>query len=132
MDANGQTLDLQPLHPVRDRRGRFVLGQSGNYRGRPRAAFAELCRVIAVRRKLPELLGEVARGMGKFRKTDVATRIKAAQFLLNYAYHVYLASEEGPDEEPRVQWAKRIVMDGEIIDRIQEESMIYARIVVDR
>jgi hypothetical protein len=123
VDANGQTLDLQPLHPVRDRRGRFVPGQSGNYRGRPRSAFAELCRAIAVKRKLPELLGEVARGVGEFRKTDVATRIKAAQLLLNYTYHLSLATEEGADEEPRIQWVKRIILNGDVIDRIQSNGV---------
>lgn len=68
-------------------------------------------------------LKAVARGVGEFRKTDVATRIKAAQLLLNYAYHMSLPTKEGVDEEPRIQWVKRIILDGDVIDRIQSDGV---------
>jgi hypothetical protein len=102
--------DLRAACPDRDRRGRFAAGVSGNSLGRPREALSALCRV---KRKLPEMLGEVARGVGEFREVDVGTRLRAAQLLLQYGFGPALlpAAEEEVSDVPRVQFVKRIVVD---------------------
>jgi hypothetical protein len=88
---------------------------SGNYRGTPREAFAKLCRSITAQRKLPELLGDVARGVGEFRETDVNTRIRAAALLLSYAFGPpTMTSVEAVDEEPRVMVIKRVFLDDKL------------------
>jgi len=68
---------------------------SGNLWSRPREAFSDQCRAIVVKRKLPELLGEVARGVGEFSGTDVNTRIRAVALLLSYAFGPPMADSSG-------------------------------------
>jgi len=115
MGDNGQLPNLEPVLPKRDRRGRFAPGQSGNYNGRPREAFSEQCRAIAVKRKLAEMLGEVARGVGEFRETDVNTRIRAAGLLFSYAFGPPMVPVEAVDEMPPAQIIKRIFLDERLL-----------------
>ena len=87
---------------------RFRAGQSGNYKGRPGEAFSERCCAIAEKRRLPELLGEVARGVSPFGKVDMNVRIKAAQILLHYGYGPPPLLGDEISEVPRIQFVKRI------------------------
>jgi hypothetical protein len=110
----------------RDENGRFTAGSSGNYAGRPRQALSELCRSITARRKLPQMLGEIARGVGEFREVDVATRIRAAQLVLQYGFGAPLlpAAEEEVSNVPRVQVIKRIILDdGRVVDKPVEDGL---------
>ena len=97
---------------LRDQNGRFAAGASGNYAGRPRAALSELCRNITHKRRLVQMLGEMADGVGRFRDIDAATRLKAVTLLLSYGFGpaVVPASAE-VDDEPRVRFVKNIVVD---------------------
>jgi hypothetical protein len=108
----GDSGQLPSTPPERDRRGRYAPGQSGNYRGRPRTGFAELCRAIVERHRLPGMLAAMACATGQFRKIDFGSRLKAVQILLHYGYGPPLIpADEVGDDVPRVVVVKRIVVD---------------------
>jgi hypothetical protein len=75
-----------PPKVLRDKKGRWAPGTCPNPRGRPKDALTTLMQQISNRRRIPQFLGEVASGVGKYAKTDIGTRIKAAQIVLSYAY----------------------------------------------
>jgi hypothetical protein len=87
VSANGtQSLPENRPVPVRNKLGHYVKGTCGNPAGRPKNSLADLMRRISDKRRIPQFLGEVAAGIGKYRKVEIATRIKAAQLVLSYGY----------------------------------------------
>jgi hypothetical protein len=67
---------------------RWIKGQSGNAKGRPRdvTAIAGRARSQVERHKLIEELGEIGARAGKYTQVDVGQQIRAIQLLLAYGY----------------------------------------------
>jgi len=67
---------------------RWIKGQSGNRRGRPKAgtAIAELARRQLDKHKLVEKLGGIADGEPGVAEVDVDQQLRAIQLLLAYGY----------------------------------------------
>jgi hypothetical protein len=67
---------------------RWIKGQSGNSKGRPRdgTAIAGLARSQVERHKLIEKLGGIGARAGEYTKVDVDQQIRAIQLLLAYGY----------------------------------------------
>ena len=76
---------------------RWAKGQSGNPKGRPKAAtaIADLARSQVERHKLVEKLGSIGAGEGDYREVDVDQQLRAIQLLLAYGYGPPRAEIEG-------------------------------------
>ena len=78
---------------------RWIKGQSGNPKGRPRegTAIAGLARSQVQRHKLVEALGRIGARQGEYAKADVDQQIRAIQLLLAYGYGPPRGELEGGD-----------------------------------
>ena len=67
---------------------RWIKGESGNPKGRPRegSAIASLARSQVQKHKLVEKLGRMGARQGEYNKIDVDQQIRAIQLLLAYGY----------------------------------------------
>ena len=67
---------------------RWVKGQSGNRRGRPRngTAIAPLARAQVQKHKLVDKLGSIGARTGEYVEVDVDHQLRAIQLLLAYGY----------------------------------------------
>jgi len=67
---------------------RWIKGESGNPKGRPRegSAIAGLARSQVQKHKLVEELGRIGARQGEYNKIDVDQQIRAIQLLLAYGY----------------------------------------------
>ena len=67
---------------------RWVKGQSGNRKGRPRngTAIAQLARAQVDKHKLVEKVGSIGARQGEYAKVDVDQQVRAIQLLLAYGY----------------------------------------------
>ena len=76
---------------------KWIEGQSGNPKGRPReaAAIASLARNQALKHKLVEKLGRMGTGKGEYSKIDADLQIRAIQLLLSYGYGPARSEHEG-------------------------------------
>ena len=79
--------------------GRWIRGQSGNPKGRPRngTAIAKLARSQIEKYKLVEKLGRIGGREGEYSKADADQQIRAIQLLLAYGYGPPRAEIEGGD-----------------------------------
>jgi hypothetical protein len=68
--------------------GRWLTGQSGNPKGRPRneIAIAALARSQVKKHKLVERLGRIGARAGEYSKVDFDQQIRAIRLLLAYGY----------------------------------------------
>ena len=78
---------------------RWITGESGNPKGRPRegTAIAGLARSQVQKHKLVEKLGRIGAREGEYAKVDVDQQIRAIQLLLAYGYGPPRAELEGGD-----------------------------------
>src|ERR1039458_6836724 len=78
---------------------RWIKGESGNPKGRPRegTAIAGLARSQVEKHKLIEKLGGIGAREGEYTEVDVDQQIRAMQLLLAYAYGPPRSELEGGD-----------------------------------
>jgi len=78
---------------------RWIKGQSGNLKGRPRqgSAIAPLARSQVEKRKLIDKLGRIAAREGEYLQVEIDQQIRAIQLLLAYGYGPPRAELEGGD-----------------------------------
>ena len=76
---------------------RWIKGQSGNLKGRPKelTAIAGLARNQVQKYKLVEQLGRIGTHKGEYSKVDVDQQIRAIQLLLSYGYGPPRIDHEG-------------------------------------
>jgi hypothetical protein len=107
VEGTGNVSAVGALVP-RDQHGRILKGHSLNALGRPRLTLTGLAREICERRRLPQVLGEIGAGIGKYADTDMATRVKAIQLLLAYGYGAPVAMARVTDAHEAVV-IKRVI-----------------------
>ena len=80
---------------LRDEKGRYLPGVTGNPAGRPRTGLSirELCRSQVEKRDLIEKLGAIAAGEGEYAKADIDARLRAITTLVQYGYGMPAKSE---------------------------------------
>jgi hypothetical protein len=73
---------------MKDAKGRWLPGASGNPKGRPRTglSIAELCRGQVEKRNLIEKLGQIAARVGEYAKVEVDQQIRAIELMVRYGY----------------------------------------------
>ena len=73
---------------MKDARGRWIKGESGNPRGRPRTglSIAEMCRGQVEKRNLIEKLGQIAARVGDYAKVETYQQLRAIDMLVRYGY----------------------------------------------
>jgi len=78
---------------------RWITGESGNPKGRPREGdtIAGLARAQVQRHKLVEKLGKIGAREGEYVEVDVSQQIRAIQLLLAYGYGPPRSELEGRD-----------------------------------
>ena len=99
---------------VRDARGRWLPGTSGNDLGRPRTALAELCRAQITKHDLVSILGAIAARTGDYgtkKKIEitVADQIAAIKLLLLYGFGVPKNEVDSGDVRIEVTYDNRQV-----------------------
>lgn len=106
---------------------RWVRGQSGNSKGRPKSetAIAELARSHVEKHKLVEKLGSVGARRYEYDQVDVDQQLRAIQLLLSYRYGPPRAEMEGNERLViQVVYAERnqITIDGAAPDAATGDS----------
>ncbi|MGA1998339.1 MAG: hypothetical protein ABSH45_21450 [Bryobacteraceae bacterium] len=96
--------------PLRDARGHWIKGTSGNSLGRPRSALAELCRDQITKHGLVAVLGAIAARTGEYAsKTKipitVSDQINAIRLLLLYGFGQPKAEIDSGDIKIEVSYA---------------------------
>jgi hypothetical protein len=90
---------------MRNELGRWLPGQTGNPKGRPRTglSIAELCRGQVEKRNLIQKLGEIAARAGDYAKVEVDQQIRAIEMLVRHGYGLPGKTEIDGGEGVRIE-----------------------------